>query len=93
MVQQVKKKPTREEAARWQRSTWAKKANDEETGYAIYHEDDLLVMGTALECADYLGIKVASFFMKMSPSHQARNKTGREKRLTIICLDDEEDDE
>lgn len=94
MVQQVGyRTETKEDNKRYQRATWAKKALNTEVGYAVYHKDEMVVVGTAKECADYLGIKINTFFMKQSPSHKARNKTGRGKQIDIVRLDDEEDDD
>ena len=89
MVQQI-------ENRRYRDYYWAKKAKTDESEFAVYKDDELICMGTAKECADYLGIKVSSFFMYMAPSRIKQigaTKKGKRSGMEIIRLDDEEDDE
>lgn len=52
--------------------------------YAIYRGDDLIVMGTATECAEFLGVKKHTIYWYASPS--AENRVTR-----AIRLDDDDD--
>lgn len=36
--------------------------------YAVYRGDDLIVMGTATECAEFLGVKKHTIYWYASPS-------------------------
>lgn len=40
--------------------------------YAVYDGDELLVIGTAKECAEHLGIKVGTVLRYITPSHKKR---------------------
>ncbi len=40
------------------------------TIYAVYDKDELLVVGTAWECAEYLEINVTSFYGKITKKNQ-----------------------
>lgn len=52
--------------------------------YAVYRGDDLIVMGTATECAEFLGVKKHTIYWYASPS--------AENRVTkAIRLDDDDD--
>ena len=54
--------------------------------YAVYRGDDLIVMGTATECAEFLGVKKHTIYWYASPS--AENRITR-----AIRLEDDEFDE
>lgn len=45
--------------------------------YAVYKGDDLIVMGTAKECAAHMGIKLASFQHLRTPSYKKRVAAGK----------------
>ena len=41
--------------------------------YAVYQEDDLVYLGTAKECAEYLNITVESIRKYSTPGHHKKN--------------------
>ena len=47
--------------------------------YAVYKGDDLIVVGTATECAEFLGVKKHTIYWYASPS--AENRITRAIRL------------
>lgn len=44
--------------------------------FAVYFDDEYQFSGTAKECADQLGVRVASFMHYMTPSYKNRAETG-----------------
>lgn len=58
--------------------------------YAVYKGEDLLVIGTIKECADFLGIKKKTIQHYLTPAYQriiAKRKRARNYR-TVVKLDD-----
>lgn len=74
-----------------------KKESDTSAEYAVYVDDDLIVVGTMKECADYLEIKVSSFYSYMTPSRKrglgGEVKRGKRLGMEIIKIDDEEEED
>jgi hypothetical protein len=61
------------------------------TEFAIYKGDQLIMVGTALECARELDIKVATVKFLATRSH--RKRINEETSTFAVRLDDEEDEE
>lgn len=59
--------------------------------YAVYKGDDLLVIGTIQECAEFLGVKKETVKFYMTPTYQRRIEKRKKSRSyrTVISLDDE----
>lgn len=49
---------------------------DKQREYAVYFDDEYQFSGTAQECADQLGIRVASFVHYTTPSYKNRAEKG-----------------
>lgn len=47
--------------------------------YAIYKGDELICMGKASECADYLGVKLRTIWQYASPAHKRKRKSDNYK--------------
>ncbi|MED3623244.1 hypothetical protein P4482_09190 [Neobacillus thermocopriae] len=60
--------------------------------YAIYRGDEFKYIGTAEECAEFLGCKVETFKFYLTPTYQRRvEKRKRPKNyIVVVRLDDEE---
>lgn len=56
--------------------------------YALYHGEELLIIGTIDDIAEYLGIKRKSVIFYSSPTHKRRNPNGY--AVTKIPEDEEE---
>ena len=54
--------------------------------YAVYKGDELIVVGTADECAEFLGVRRETIYFYASPSAENRN-------TRAIVLEDDEFDE
>jgi hypothetical protein len=55
--------------------------------FSIYRGDEFLFVGTALECADYLGVKVETIYFMSTPTYRKR-RGGSERALMTYQLDD-----
>lgn len=62
--------------------------------YSVYREDAFVHIGTAIECAAQLGIKLSSFQWCTTPTGKRRieNRKNREKCLYIDRLEDDGDE-
>lgn len=65
--------------------------------YMVYKNDDFQMIGTAKECADFLGVKVNTFFMYQTKSRQEQfsklKKHSKLYKLEITKLEEDEYDE
>lgn len=60
--------------------------------YAIYRGDELVVMGTAKECAEYLGSKPNYIYWLVTPSAEKRHsKHTNRGGLRAVRMEEEED--
>lgn len=57
--------------------------------YAIYRDEDLIYIGTAKECAEFLGIKERSFRYLTTPRYKRRLDRAKKPRSRryVVCLD------
>lgn len=65
------------------------------TEYGVYKGENLLCFGTAKECAEHLGILETSFRYYLTVAYQrrvAKRKKDYGNRLTIVKLDDEDEE-
>jgi hypothetical protein len=66
-------------------------ARPTEKEYAVYKGDDLLCMGTAKDCSEYLGVQEKTVRFYLTPSY--KNRVARRKKarnfITVIKLDEE----
>jgi len=58
--------------------------------YAVYKGEEMLVMGTAKECAEALNVKTSTIHFYKNEAYQNRG-SGKSRRITIE-LDDELED-
>lgn len=58
--------------------------------YAVYKGEALVCIGTALQCAQELGIKLKSFHFYKTPAYQRRIERRKKARnyITVVPLDD-----
>ncbi len=59
--------------------------------YAIYKGDEFIFMGSAKECAEFLGVKVRTIYSLTSASHHNRIKENGNAVLAIKVEGIEED--
>jgi len=59
--------------------------------YAVYKGEQIVCIGTAKECAEYMGILAKSFSFYLTPSYKRRIDTRKKPKnfITVINLDDE----
>lgn len=57
--------------------------------YAVYKGEDLIVMGTAEECADYMGVTPEYIYWMTTPVGKRRlaNRKRPERCTTAVLLD------
>ncbi|WP_026572484.1 hypothetical protein [Bacillus sp. UNC438CL73TsuS30] len=62
--------------------------------YAVYKGDELLVIGTARECAEALGVQRETIIYYMSAAYQRRLSKRKDTKnaLVTVPLDDEDDE-
>ena len=58
--------------------------------YAVYKGDEFICLGTAKECAEHMGIKVASLHFYLRPAYKRRIEA-RDAKNAIIVIKIEED--
>ena len=60
--------------------------------FAVYRGDTLLVMGTDVECAKYMGIKIKSLRCYATPTGKRRadKRIKQDKCVTVDRLEDDE---
>ncbi|AOH54452.1 hypothetical protein ABE28_008815 [Peribacillus muralis] len=56
--------------------------------YAVYKGDEFLCLGTAKECATYLGVTVQTIRFMVSPTYRKRTQNSKDP-LIAIKVDDE----
>lgn len=68
----------------------AKKRATKTIWYAAYRGDEFLVVGTADECAEFLGVTKASIQWQTSPTGRRKSKSrkNQDNALLIIKLDE-----
>lgn len=59
--------------------------------YSIYKGDEFLFVGTAYECADYLGVKVETIYFMSTPTYRKRRE-GSQNALMTYQLDNHEEE-
>jgi|SRR5690625_2397868 len=70
----------------------AKRGRPITTEYAVYRGDELVVMGTAKECADFLGVKPNYIHWLVTPAAERRHSKRTNKGgLRAVRMEDEED--
>ena len=52
------------------------KSNRKRTIYSVYSGDKFIVVGTAQECAEALGININAFWGKLAPTNQPKTEKG-----------------
>lgn len=60
--------------------------------YAVYKGDTFICLGTARECAEFMEIKLDSFYFYISPSYKKRSANRKYEltgAITIIEIEDE----
>ncbi|MEN2765749.1 hypothetical protein [Ornithinibacillus xuwenensis] len=58
--------------------------------YAVYKGDEFLCLGTAIECADKLGVKADTIVYYTSPAYQRKlAKRNAVNPIIVIKLEDE----
>lgn len=58
--------------------------------YAIYKGDTFLFLGTAIECAEHLGVTVETIYFYTSPTYKRRlEKRNATNSIIAIKLEDE----
>ncbi|PKR86117.1 hypothetical protein [Heyndrickxia camelliae] len=55
--------------------------------YAVYKGEEIICIGTALECAKHMGIKVKSFRFYLTPSYQRRIEKRNKPRNYITVVE------
>lgn len=66
-------------------------ARPEKVIYAVYKGDDFICLGSAKECAVYLGIKHSSFRFLLSPAYLKRIENRKETQHALIAYKVDED--
>lgn len=61
--------------------------------YAVYKGEDLVCMGNAKECADFLECSVNSFRFYLTPSYRRRIEKRKNPKnyITVVNLDEDEE--
>ncbi|SDM17897.1 hypothetical protein [Bacillus sp. OK048] len=65
-----------------------------QSDFAVYRGEEFQFIGSADECAEFLGVKKNIIYLFSSPSYQkkvANPKRNRETYITVIKLDEEEE--
>ncbi|MGG4267401.1 hypothetical protein [Peribacillus simplex] len=59
--------------------------------YAVYKGDEFICLGTARECANYLGVKISTIRFLLSPAYLKRIEKRQESNDQLIAfkVDDE----
>lgn len=52
--------------------------------YAVYKGEEFIFSGTSKECAQYLGIKVSSFYRLGSPAYKKRFPKNRPSKAFVM---------
>ena len=52
--------------------------------FAVYKADKLIVMGNARQCAEHMGIKLASFYHLLTPAYERRMKKMNANKYTTV---------
>lgn len=62
--------------------------------YAVYKGDELIAMGTAVECAEIMNVQPSYIKWLTTPTHKRRlaNRKSPERCTTAEKLEDEEDE-
>lgn len=56
--------------------------------YALYHGDELQAVGTAHELADFMGVKLETFYWYTYPSAQKRCRNAKEPRYYVERIEE-----
>ena len=61
--------------------------------YAVFKGDEFITDGTAVECAEFMGVKLESFRFYMTPTYKRRIAKRKNARnyITVIKLEEEEE--
>lgn len=78
----------------WSKEKAATRPFKHKGDYAVYRKDELLVMGSRKECAEYLGVQEEYIHWMTTPSAIARRERRKapEMAMTAIMLDDVDDE-
>ncbi|RDW17652.1 hypothetical protein CWR48_13965 [Oceanobacillus arenosus] len=69
-----------------------KRKNRNQVEYAVYRGEEMVAMGTAIECAEELGVTDKYITWMSTPSGQKRAKKWKNP-TTVVKFDEEDDDD
>lgn len=70
-----------------------RKAKNYSGDYAVYQNDELVVMGSREECAERLGVKPGTIQWMTTPSGRKRSENAKNAEMAMVVIKMDEEDE